>query len=89
VIRPTKIASRYPYSADGAMPGEPETPTPDPLIWACLRGGRRTPTVRLGTCILIVPQRNPVVLAKELATLDHIVGIARASREWSRFAPTE
>jgi probable F420-dependent oxidoreductase len=30
--------------------------------------------LRLGTCILIVPQRNPLVLAKELATLDRISG---------------
>ncbi|MCX7065339.1 MAG: TIGR03619 family F420-dependent LLM class oxidoreductase, partial [Proteobacteria bacterium] len=27
-----------------------------------------------GTCILIVPQRNPLVLAKELATLDRLSG---------------
>ena len=26
--------------------------------------------MRLGTCILIVPQRKPLILAKELATLD-------------------
>ena len=30
--------------------------------------------MRLGTCILIVPQRNPLVLAKELATLDRLSG---------------
>jgi alkanesulfonate monooxygenase SsuD/methylene tetrahydromethanopterin reductase-like flavin-dependent oxidoreductase (luciferase family) len=30
--------------------------------------------MRLGTCILIVPQRNPLVLAKELATLDQLSG---------------
>ena len=28
----------------------------------------------LGTCILIVPQRNPLILAKELATLDQLSG---------------
>jgi probable F420-dependent oxidoreductase len=32
------------------------------------------PTLRLGTCILILPQRNPVVLAKELASLDVVSG---------------
>lgn len=30
--------------------------------------------MRLGTCILIVPQRNPLILAKELATLDQLSG---------------
>jgi probable F420-dependent oxidoreductase len=34
----------------------------------------RTSTLRLGTGILIVPQRNPLVLAKELATLDYLSG---------------
>jgi probable F420-dependent oxidoreductase len=55
------------------MPGEAETPIPDPLIWLAYVAAA-APSVRLGTCILIVPQRNPVVLAKELATLDHLSG---------------
>jgi probable F420-dependent oxidoreductase len=46
---------------------------PDPLIWLAYVAAR-TSTLRLGTGILIVPQRNPVVLAKELATLDHLSG---------------
>jgi len=71
VIRPDHIESPYPYTADGAMPGEAETPIPDPLIWLAYVGAV-APTLRLGTCILIVPQRNPLVLAKELATLDHL-----------------
>jgi probable F420-dependent oxidoreductase len=73
VIRPSKIASPYPYTDDGEMPGEPETPIPDPLIWLAYVAAA-APTLKLGTCILIVPQRNPVVLAKELATLDHLSG---------------
>lgn len=71
VIRPDQIESPYPYTADGEMPGEAETPIPDPLIWLAYVGAA-APTLRLGTCILIVPQRNPLVLAKELATLDHL-----------------
>ncbi|MHC4164417.1 MAG: LLM class F420-dependent oxidoreductase [Planctomycetota bacterium] len=73
VIRPTNIESPYPYSEDGSMPGEPETPIPDPLIWLAYVASV-APTLRLGTCILILPQRNPVVLAKEVATLDHLSG---------------
>ncbi len=73
VVRPDTISSPYPYSEDGSMPGEPDTLIPDPLIWLAYVAAA-APTMRLGTCILIVPQRNPLVLAKELATLDHLSG---------------
>ncbi len=73
VILPSTIDSKYPYTADGKIPAEPETPIPDPLIWLAFAAAA-APTMRLGTCILIVPQRNPLVLAKELATLDRISG---------------
>jgi probable F420-dependent oxidoreductase len=46
---------------------------PDPLIWLAYVAAR-TSTIRLGTGILIVPQRNPLVLAKQLATLDCLSG---------------
>lgn len=73
VILPSTIDSRYPYTADGKIPAEPDTPIPDPLIWLAFAAAA-APTMRLGTCILIVPQRNPLVLAKELATLDRLSG---------------
>jgi probable F420-dependent oxidoreductase len=73
VILPTHIESKYPYTADGKIPAEPDTPIPDPLIWLAFAAAA-APSVRLGTCILIVPQRNPLVLAKELATLDRLSG---------------
>jgi len=73
VVLPTAIESPYPYSADGKIPAEPDTPIPDPLIWLAFAAAA-APTLRLGTCILIVPQRNPLVLAKELATLDRLSG---------------
>ena len=73
VIRPDAIESPYPYAEDGQMPGDHETPIPDPLIWLAYVAAA-APTLQIGTCILIVPQRNPLVLAKELATLDHLSG---------------
>ena len=73
VIIPDKIYSKYPYTEDGKIPAEPDTPIPDPLIWLAFAAAA-APTLRLGTCILIVPQRNPLVLAKELATLDQLSG---------------
>ena len=73
VILPSKIESSYPYTADGKIPAMPDTPIPDPLIWLAFAAAA-APSMRLGTCILIVPQRNPLILAKELATLDQLSG---------------
>ena len=73
VIWPSTIESPYPYTPDGKAPAEPETLIPDPLIWLAYVAAA-APTVRLGTCILILPQHNPLVLAKKLATLDHLSG---------------
>ena len=73
VILPDAIHSKYPYTPDGKIPAEPDTPIPDPLIWLAYAAAA-APTLRLGTCILIVPQRNPLILAKELATLDQLSG---------------
>ena len=73
VVLPDSIHSKYPYTEDGKIPAEPDTPIPDPLIWLAFAAAA-APTLRLGTCILIVPQRNPLILAKELATLDQLSG---------------
>jgi probable F420-dependent oxidoreductase len=69
VVVPSDYQSQYPYSSSGRMPGPEESPIPDPLIWLTWVGAATT-TLRLATGILILPQRNPVILAKELATLD-------------------
>lgn len=48
--------------------------------------GARHATVRLGTSVIVVPQRNAVLLAKELATLDALTGgrvIAGVGVGWS------
>jgi probable F420-dependent oxidoreductase len=73
VVYPDDYQSAYPYAADGRMPALPSTPITDPLIWLAYVASVTT-TLRLATGILILPERNPVVLAKELATLDHLSG---------------
>ena len=50
-------------------PIDPDYPMLDPLIALAFMAGV-TERVRLATGIVILPQRNPVVLAKQLATLD-------------------
>jgi probable F420-dependent oxidoreductase len=54
-------------------PAPPETPFIDSLV-ALAFVGAHTKTIRLGTGIIILPQRNPVVLAKELASTDVLCG---------------
>jgi hypothetical protein len=68
---PADYKSPYPYSPDGRMPGAEDSPIPDPLIWLAYVAAA-TERIKLGTGILILPQRNPIVLAKELATLDRL-----------------
>ncbi|HEY7069137.1 MAG TPA: TIGR03619 family F420-dependent LLM class oxidoreductase [Acidimicrobiales bacterium] len=48
-------------------------PGPDPLMALAVAAGR-TRKLKVGTAVLVVPGRNPVVLAKELATLDRLSG---------------
>jgi probable F420-dependent oxidoreductase len=73
VVVPAGYESQYPYDPSGKMPGGEDFDIPDPLIWLTWVAAA-TSTIRLATGILILPQRNPVVLAKELATLDQLSG---------------
>lgn len=73
VIYPEGYQSSYPYDPSGKMMADASTPMPDPLIWLAFVAAATT-ELRLGTGIVILPQRNPVILAKELATLDSLSG---------------
>jgi probable F420-dependent oxidoreductase len=72
-VVPSGYQSQYPYSGGGKMQGGDDVALPDPLIWLAYVGAV-TKTIRLATGILILPQRNPLTLAKELATLDRLTG---------------
>ena len=65
--------SRYPYAADGRIPVSGEAGFLDPLGAICFLAGK-TSRIRLGTGICLVPQRNPVYTAKEVATADCLSG---------------
>ena len=73
-VIPELHASKYPYSKDGRMAGDRyDLPLPDPLIWMAYVAAHTT-RIKLGTGILILPQHNPVVVAKQIATLDLMSG---------------
>lgn len=72
-VFPDGYESKYPYDPSGRMAMEADTPLPDPLIWLTWVAAH-TEELRLATGILILPQRNPLVLAKSLATMDQLSG---------------
>ncbi len=49
------------------------SPAPDPLVALAVAAGR-TERMKLGTSVLVLPGRNPVILAKEMASLDVLSG---------------
>src|SRR5438105_463806 len=72
VVLVEQYASKYPYSS-GEFPAPTNVPIADPFttlayVAAC------TSTIRLGTGICLVPEHNPLVLAKTVATLDRLSG---------------
>ncbi|OFW65515.1 MAG: hypothetical protein A2Z12_02850 [Actinobacteria bacterium RBG_16_68_21] len=74
VVVPAGYRSTYPYSKSGKMAGGAEDfDSPDPIVWLSYLAAV-TSTLRLATGVLILPLRNPVALAKEVATLDVLSG---------------
>ena len=74
VVVPKGYKSTYPYASSGRMgDGNEDMQYPDPLIYMAYLASV-TKTIRLSTGILIIPQRNPVVAAKQIATLDQLSG---------------
>jgi probable F420-dependent oxidoreductase len=69
VVVPLGYRSQYPYTKDGRMPGRDDSPIADPLM-ALAYAAALTDKLRLATGIVILPQRHPVYVAKEVATLD-------------------
>jgi probable F420-dependent oxidoreductase len=68
IVAPVETASRSVVFTDGQVPG-----FTDPLI-ALARASAVTERIKLGTAVLLAPERNPLLLAKELATLDLFSG---------------
>lgn len=70
VIFPTTFASRYPYSPTGTFPVDmTKEPLLEPMATMGVLVGA-TQRVKIGTAVLVMPYRNPVVLARMLVTLD-------------------
>jgi len=65
------FASKYPYTEDGALPGPVDSPLLSPYV-ALTYAAAFTQRIRLATGITIVPEYNPLILAKEVMSLDQV-----------------
>ena len=73
--------SRYPYSADGQIAVPAAADWLDPLLGLSFIAAITT-TIRLATGVLLLPEHNPVVSAKQAATLDVLSGGGHAGRRY-------
>ena len=73
VVLAERVDAVYPYRSHGRWDYPTDTPWLDPLLslaWA----GAAAPELELGTSVLVLPIRNPVLLAKQVASLDYLSG---------------
>ncbi|MET0698281.1 MAG: LLM class F420-dependent oxidoreductase [Mycobacterium sp.] len=74
VVMPSGYETEYPYHESGKMMGGvEEVDIAEPLTWLTFAAAV-TERIKLGTGVIILPQRNPVVLAKQVASLDVLSG---------------
>jgi probable F420-dependent oxidoreductase len=69
VVIPRSMLPLYPGTADGVFPYPAEHAMPNPLVWLTFVAAR-SDRLLLGSNVLVLPHYNPVVLAKQAATLD-------------------
>jgi probable F420-dependent oxidoreductase len=71
VIAVEASASRYPYSPTGRIPVSAQTAWNDPMITLSFAAAATT-TITLATGVLLLPEHNPLIIAKQAATLDQL-----------------
>ena len=73
VVMVDEPASRYPYSGDGRIAVPPDADWLDPLL-ALTFAAAHSQRITLATGILLLPEHNPLLIAKQAATLDVLSG---------------
>ncbi len=74
VVIPHDYKTEFPYSKTGKMPSNNETvPIPDPIL-PLVFAAALTKKLLLATGVMILPQRHPAYVAKQMATLDVLSG---------------
>ncbi len=69
VVMVDASSSRYPYSSDGQIAVPPTADWNDPMIGLSFAAAASS-TIRVATGVLLLPEHNPVLVAKQAATLD-------------------
>jgi probable F420-dependent oxidoreductase len=90
IIMVDQPESPYPYAADRRIAVPPDADWLDPFL-ALSFAAAVAPTIRLGTGILLLPEHNPLVVAKRAASLDVLsagrfvlgIGIGWSSEEFA------
>ena len=91
VVMVDRSSSRYPYADDGRIAVPAAADWLDPMV--CLGfAAAATTTIGVATGVLLLPEHNPVVVAKQAASLDVLsggrltlgVGIGWLARLWLR-----
>src|SRR5215831_8570138 len=84
VVLLDEYRSKYPYSS-GKFPAPPDIPIADPFTTLAYAAACTT-KIRLATGICLVPEHNPLVLGKTVATVDRLSGGRFHPRRWCRMA---
>src|SRR3981189_2396369 len=73
VVMVDRSASHYPYSDDGAIAVPAQADWLDPMI-ALAFAAAASSRIAVATGVLLLPEHNPVVVAKQAASLDRLSG---------------
>ena len=73
LIHPETFSVPYPYTEDGSVRWEPGSDWPDPINTLSLLAGA-TKNIQFYTSVYVLPARNPMRVAKEIATLSALSG---------------
>src|SRR5437763_634380 len=68
-----QLPGTYPYRDGGSAPFGPGAPWHDPFVLMSFLAAATT-RMRIGTSVLVLPLRHPVLTAKAAATLDTLSG---------------
>lgn len=73
VVIPYKMKPVYKGSADGQFPFPKQGKIVETIVALCAVG-MVTERIKLGTAVMVLPHRNPILVAKQLASVDYLTG---------------